>query len=299
MSAQWPRYQPYEPEYERVRDHVLSLKKVGISGEWIAYQAVVDVAILHKLINRRTGVAAATAERIMAVRASDYDGTLAGLQIPALGVSRRLNSLRADGFSIRYLAPPLNRTEQRVSQLAAMASPLVYSATHNEVSNLYDKLAGTDPLDVLTSREVNRAKSYGLKVGGVPSIYWDSDALDDPDGFPDYTGACGTVKGTGLHRREDIPLCEPCRDARNEDRRDLKHGVREPLERGGGHDRGQWRDEALIVRLRADFEAWTDSKVMAERYGTNLGNLRAAATFDGDWTHPYALPDYHRGKVES
>src|SRR5690606_40281199 len=47
-------------------------------------------------------------------------------------------------------------------------------------------------------------------------------SIDDPDAFPEWTGACGTVHGRQVHMREKIPMCDPCRKAHAERAAELK-----------------------------------------------------------------------------
>src|SRR5690606_31398529 len=42
---------------------------------------------------------------------------------------------------------------------------------------------------------------------------WDPDTIDDPDAYPEWTGACGTHRGRLIHKREGTPVCGPCKAA--------------------------------------------------------------------------------------
>lgn len=89
--------------------------------------------------------------------------------------------------------------------------------TRERVRVVYEKLAGTDPLDNgMTKRNVVMARRWAAEHGWAPHWAWDDDTIEDPAAHPEWTGACGTRAGFRIHIRElmrgnDLPLCLACR----------------------------------------------------------------------------------------
>ena len=108
-------------------------------------------------------------------------------------------------------------------------------ATRDAIAELYAKYVDVDPMDVGgTLLSVSRAKKLADTHGFVPPMCWDDDTIGEPDAFPEWTGACGTVEGYFLHLKYDIHvrgyahssatpegkqkrkvLCRPCLGARS------------------------------------------------------------------------------------
>lgn len=283
-----------------VREHLLMLKSHGCTQAWIAYEAVTDDGTITKVISgKRHRLTVAVANRILAVRVGDYDGPAAGMLVSSLGIQRRLNALRCDGYTVNFLASQLNKSFQHTSQMCNRQQPTAWIGTYNAVVALYDRLAGKKPSEFdISEVQSKRAFAYGSKAGGFPSIYWNDERLDDPDGFPDITGACGTVRGRHLHNVANEEACGACKLAAAEDskrrrqrQKDIEAGLVEPIPREGrdtGRKDGRWQDDVAVMRLRSDFETYTDYVVMEERYGTSIGNLKKIALRDGLWQHQHA-----------
>lgn len=56
-------------------------------------------------------------------------------------------------------------------------------------------------------------KARARTRGSAPLGVWDLDTVHDPAAVPEWTGACGSLDGRRIHRREGIPLCDRCREA--------------------------------------------------------------------------------------
>lgn len=303
---------------EEVYPHVMALRNAGCPFDWIAAEAAVSHGAVIKMCSgKQKRINRQAAERLLRVRASDYDGvgfTKGGNYMPGLGASRRLCALQYDGFTFSFIADYWGKHLQEVSAIANLKHPQVLATTHVQVAQIYDKLAGVKPSDMgVNDWQAKHAVTYAARRPGMaPSIYWHDESLDDPDGFPDWTGACGERRGRALHEQEGIPMCPPCNAAQAAYEKDRKARHREAAERGeevvkrrGNGKYNRFDDEALMSRLRHDFEAWTSVEVMEERYGNDVAYLRQRALRDGMWTHPHAKPDRNwapkrsRGMVES
>lgn len=204
----------------------LARERGGMPDEVIAQQVGLHGGGIYKIRTGGTkGMYRSTYERIMTLRpaviASRHSETRhrlpAGTHRDPTGTRRRLQALRVEGFPGPALGRFLGCTGTAVSNLTRGVSDKVFQSTHLDVKELYEKLAGTDPLDHGVSRQgkgysINWARKYGY----APSHCWDDDTIDDPDAFPDWTGACGTIHGRTVHERESIPVCQACRDARRD-----------------------------------------------------------------------------------
>lgn len=127
-----------------------------------------------------------------------------------IGLKRRLQALSADGIStsdlsefsgLSYSVLVDIRTKQDKRRTTLGA----------QIVEAYTKLAGCDPVEKFGAdpAETARLKTRAKSQGWPPSIFWDDDTIDDPDAFPDWTGACGTSHGITLHSQHGIKVIEP------------------------------------------------------------------------------------------
>lgn len=187
-----------------------------------------------------------------------------GRRLPSLGLRRRLQALVADGWPMSFLAEIGGVTVQAVLQQCEREAD-AHASTIAKWVPIYEKLCATDPLDNgVTELGVKRAKGNAARRGWAGSWCWDDDTIDDPDAFPEWTGACGTVTGYNLHRSEQVHvksivdkhgktrvtvLCGPCCRARVEAKSDQAERLAE-------------RREAVIQWLReGKSDAWIATEV--------------------------------------
>jgi hypothetical protein len=157
-------------------------------------------------------------ESVMAIKPEIPVGK-ASARVNAIGSERRVQGLAATGFPVTWQAHQIGSHSTTFNLLPLGRRDFVYYSTAYKIRCLYEKLEmETDPtLHGIPLASVRLTKTYAARKGFIPPIFWDYDAIDDPDGFPDYTGQCGTHFGAQAHRRKDImPVCGPCRDAYNE-----------------------------------------------------------------------------------
>lgn len=157
-------------------------------------------------------------ESVMAIE-PEIPSDRGGARVNAIGSERRVQGLAAIGFPVRWTGIQIGHTGPTFNLLPLGRRQFVYYSTAYKIRCLYEKLEmDTDPTAHGIPQASSRlAATYAARKGFVPPIFWDYDAIDDPDGFPDYTGQCGTHFGAQAHRRKDImPVCGPCRDAYNE-----------------------------------------------------------------------------------
>ncbi|MFK0239143.1 hypothetical protein [Streptomyces vinaceus] len=140
----------------------------------------------------------------------------AGSRLPPLGTRRRLQALNAMGYDCVWMSEQLGISAGNIGclMLSKRGRRYVYAGTARRVAALYTRYQSTDPREVGRSAwQISNAKSRARKNGYAPPSCWDEDAIDSPHAEPEWTGACGTVEGYAIHRREKIPPCQPCRGA--------------------------------------------------------------------------------------
>ncbi|MFG3476429.1 hypothetical protein ACGF3K_14355 [Streptomyces sp. NPDC047980] len=212
------RWHPFV-DAEPVRQHIRALGEFGIGWIRTAKLAGVSTGGVSKILygDRRRGLAPTkrvrpeTALKILAV-----EPTLANLgartPIDGTGTRRRLQALVAMGWPQSALARRLGMNRSNFGR--TIVSELVAAGTARAAIALYDELWRLDPTAHGTAdHRAAAARAYAADRGWPPVGAWDDDQIDDPAGFPDWTGRCGTPEGRAAHYRIRVPVCQPCRTA--------------------------------------------------------------------------------------
>ncbi|MFE6222948.1 helix-turn-helix transcriptional regulator [Streptomyces sp. NPDC057854] len=135
-----------------------------------------------------------------------------GARLDARPSVRRIQALMAIGFTQVFQGDYLGMSHKNLNLISLGKTEFIYAVTAAEVAEMYQKLHNADPADFgIPPDSIRRAKSGAAGRLYAPPSAWDEDTIDDPDAFPEWTGACGTDEGYRIHLREEIPLCEPCR----------------------------------------------------------------------------------------
>lgn len=219
-------------ELQRARVHVTRLYKRGMSYGQIAATAPYDMneTTVAKVVNHWTEtIHRDTYNALMQTYYVAPQGWRTGRKMDPTGLRRRMQALVADGFGYNVIGGVMGISLQAVYQLATREAP-AHASTYGYVVPVYEKLQGKDPAAYgATPLGISRARGTAARHGFAPSMCWDDDTIDDPDAFPEWTGACGTVTGYNLHRSERVHvkvsagqsgkerltvLCEACCDAR-------------------------------------------------------------------------------------
>lgn len=100
------------------------------------------------------------------------------LKVPALGVQRRINSLRAGGWPLDKIAAELGVGMGSMSSLLYKQRDTVTRTMYNRVAAVFDRLGATPGPSSETAR---RALAHGY----APPAAWDDDTIDDPAAKPD------------------------------------------------------------------------------------------------------------------
>lgn len=210
----WPE------EYAALQAHLASLVNAGMPHRQIAEQSGVAASTVSRIAQAvHSGATRKNYDKLMAVTFELPD--LRGARLTDLvGLQRRVNALRGDGWPLEVLNRTLGRLGiSRLRALSDGTAKYIHADPAEALKAMYAKLADVDPVDYgVPPADVKKAKSWTKAKGFAPSSCWDADTIDDPEAFPEWTGACGTDEGYTIHIRETLggnplPLCEPCRQA--------------------------------------------------------------------------------------
>ncbi len=158
-----------------------------------------------------------TERKVLAVQPETPRGA-GGTRIAAVGTVRRAKALAAIGYPLTWQAQQTGVHLRNVQGLVWGQRDKVLYSTALAFRELYEKYEmELDPTRHGVSEHAMKISLFSSrKHGYVAPIFWDWDTIDDPEGFPDLTGACGTPNGAQAHRRKGIlPICQPCKDSYN------------------------------------------------------------------------------------
>lgn len=210
---------------EPVRVHVRHLQACEMGLRTIAARAKVNRKRLQAVLVGRPERGTPPQEKMrpaIATAVLAVEPTLENLApstlISPLGTRRRVHALIAVGWPQRHLAAHLGMDEGNFSSMIVREHVLVRRAL--AVRTMYDDLWNIDPASLGASPDgMSRARARAAELHWAPVGAWDDDVIDDPEGFPDWTGKCGTPEGSPAHYKLGIPTCQPCKDALTAHRR--------------------------------------------------------------------------------
>jgi len=222
------RWQPYV-DAGPVRDHVRALMAYGIGWKRVAKLSDVPTSVVAKLLygvpSRGTEpskrIRAYNAEKILAVQARPENLLTA---VDGAGTRRRLQALIAAGWPQTQLARRLGMTQANFGTLLHAQDTDVRPATAHAVADLYDQLwASGSAAHGVHPQAASRARNQAHTHDWAPVGAWDEDRIDNPASLPNATGRCGTPEGYSDHHHYRIPMCQPCREAKAQQRRSSKN----------------------------------------------------------------------------
>lgn len=136
-------------------------------------------------------------------------------RVKPVGIRRRLQALARAGFTSTLIAAEIGGDSRNVYGLTVgrRGQGHVSPETARRIADAYEEMHLRDPVSDYggNPQACTRVRRIAERKGFAPHICWDSDTLDDPEAFPEWTGACGTARGRRIHAREQIPVCDPCR----------------------------------------------------------------------------------------
>jgi hypothetical protein len=196
---------------ESVRAHVLALHQRNLSYEQIARAAGTNATNVRCIADgRRQKITKQTAEQLLAVPLTwiDPNGP-----VDSIGTVRRLQALYAIGVSVTTIVEQTRLDNASILHLVRGDWARIDRKRADQVRTAYDRLWLAPGNSVKTRLRARRE-------GWAGPLHWNDESIDDPAGFPDWTGACGTLRGYRRHHRNrNVPgACQPCRDAKAADR---------------------------------------------------------------------------------
>ncbi|MGW9245803.1 hypothetical protein [Streptomyces badius] len=186
--------------------HVQKLADAGWTiGQIAAAARCAERTLLDLRAQTNKTIQKALADRILTARPTlaTVPGTT---KVPAVGTVRRVQALRAIGYSLAEIAAAMGMAKTALSNTVCGRRPTVAVDTARAAQRVYKQL-GKRPG---TSR---RATNRAAVMGWAPPAAWDDDTIDDPQARPEWTGYCGTDRGWWSHRQQNIPMCAACDQA--------------------------------------------------------------------------------------
>lgn len=125
--------------------------------------------------------------RWMRDRMADYRerrAALGHMHIDRTGTMRRVQGLFALGYTSRDLAPHLDVSPSRVSQIGVGYWEKVHIETAVKVLRVYNLFSMTRP----DSWQAKRQRRHAEQVGWVVPLAWDDETIDDPNARPTGVG---------------------------------------------------------------------------------------------------------------
>ncbi len=185
-------HQPYV-DARPAAEHVRALMAAGMGWKRVARAAGLAEAVVYPLLygrhdrnggKPRTKARKATVDAILAVPLPTLDNLAAGLPTNPTGTARRVQALACLGWSVGQVATHAGVDRQAIDR--ALRGQGITVSTARAVRDAYDRLWNAAPPEsdqherIAASRTRNRA----TRLGWVPPVAWDDDAIDDPDATP-------------------------------------------------------------------------------------------------------------------
>lgn len=192
------------------REHLKALARTMTWGQ-IAEDSGFGARTLQFIAEgRRTQIRRSTCEQILTVTPRN---SAPGKYLDATGFRRRLQALRAIGYSAARLAQAANTAEARIQLVCNGGQPTVRYTLAEKILKVYSDLSQTP---APAGRSATRTMRHAAANSWAPPAAWDDDAIDNPQAVPDWTGECGTDRGYWVHRRQNLPMCDRCQTAHDD-----------------------------------------------------------------------------------
>ncbi|AVI03694.1 helix-turn-helix DNA binding protein [Gordonia phage Confidence] len=195
------RWESQHVDAQPVRKHVHALREAGISNKRLRELTGVSTNTIQVLMTGRPErghgpskkVLRRTADRILSVPVPEIAFAVAspGRAVPALGTTRRLQALVANGYSQRDLCRRLGWAwDTNATDLFLGRAQQVTAGRARAVAALFVELQMVPGTDV---RARNRARAKGWLL----PLDWDEDTIDDPNHTP-HTPARASASGSRM-----------------------------------------------------------------------------------------------------
>lgn len=174
-------YGRFDPEFidaTETQEHLQKLRDAGTSWRRIAELSGTSRSQLMRL-RTATKIGRGTAERILAVEvaaakhlvAADHD------RVPAIGASRRVQSLIAAGWTQTYIAQRLGMTVGNLHPTTYMTRDFVSVRRDRDIRDLFNELQMQPGTSI-------RSRRLAAKHGWALPLEWDEESIDDPAAQP-------------------------------------------------------------------------------------------------------------------
>lgn len=225
---------------------------------------------LHRIAGgRQTRIRRATLAQILAIQPAP---PAPGKYVDATGTRRRIQALRALGYSARAIAEAAGTEEEHARLISSGAKPVVRHWFAQKINTVFAELHRAP---APAGRSATLARNYAKAQGWAPPAAWDD--IDAPDAAPEWTGHCGTDHGWWLHKTHHIPTCARCQTAHTDWLTERKH-LPSPerfrqlaLAKAAASNRGASlaHDARELMRVSG-----LDTEQAAERLGVTRDHLR-------------------------
>lgn len=145
---------------------------------------------------------------LVGILAIQHEPPAPGKYIDATGVRRRVQALRAIGWSAKSIATAASSAEARIQLISSGEQPTVRYVLAEKIIRVFVDLHRTP---APPGSSATRTRNHANRNGWAPPGAWDD--IDDPAARPDWTGHCGTDHGWWTHRLENLPTCPRCENA--------------------------------------------------------------------------------------
>lgn len=144
-----------------------------------------------------------------------------GGHVNPVGARRRLQALNAAGYPLSFLSAEMGWAKDPAPAgrfvKGLQGGQFIIHSTFRKACEAFDRLEMVRPEDMgIPHMSTERARRSAVRNNYAPAHCWDPDTIDDPDAFPEWTGACGTPRGSRIHQREGIPMCPACENPEND-----------------------------------------------------------------------------------
>ncbi|WP_405964788.1 hypothetical protein OG713_34630 [Streptomyces sp. NBC_00723] len=169
-----------------------------MSWEQISAATGCDDCNLRQIVDgARTQIRRGTLARILGVQ---LESPAPGKYLDATGTRRRIEALRAIGWSARALADASGAGETSIERIC-LGQPTVRATVAARIATAYMKLHRSPPAP---SRSATRARNYAISNGWAPPGAWDDDTIDDPNAQPEFGRELNFHERAELRREEII-----------------------------------------------------------------------------------------------
>lgn len=197
---------------DRAADHIRFLRAAGMADSEIITSANLCPDLLYSILRNARRIHRKTENRVLAVPIPTSGEMRSEACVSALGTTRRLQTLTANGWPATHLAKRIGKHAEYVRLLIQGVSPQVRLVTAHKVRNLYTELADQSPEGAgVHPRYIQQCRDRATANNWPTGDYWDDDDFDNPDFQPAMATVIELKRDQlGAIRREEILHLAAC-----------------------------------------------------------------------------------------